>query len=505
MPQRIEVELTSRRDDTSWTWRAAGARQPKGVVDAALVPSDAKVGDVLRAEADFTVEGIDIVSVLPPKTRSGVEPELLEITGSKPVEGGVTTQLAGKGARRGDRPDRGDRGDRRGGGPRTGERPGGRTGERSGPRTGERSSRGERPSGRPDGDTRRSRPERPAPAPEPRPRSKRLKPGRLHRNAVLAAVAPEQRNVAEIVLRAGIPGLRETIERMNVAAKEQGQPPVAAQPLLAVGEQLLPHLRIAEWHDRADAALAEVEELDLRDLRQVVVAADSNARDDATRELAEQLRTALAQRVDAEHTAWLDELGTLLDDGRVVRALRLASRPPKAGSRFPAELASRLVEGTTASLTADISSDRYATVVDALAYAPVRAQVTPAGVPASPSDALLAAVRKLADRAPLVAAAFGIDAPPARPARGAKRPPRASAPIPAPPAVDSPITDQPAIADPASVAEVPTGAVADPAPIAEVPADAVTTEVAAPAEPSEAEVTPAVAPEPSPAEPIDQG
>jgi len=487
MPQRIEVELTSRRDDTTWTWRAAGARQPKGVVDASLLPSEAKVGDVLRAEADVTVEGIDIVSILPPKARSGVEPERLEIKGSGPVEGGVTTQLAKGGRRdrgdRGDRGDRPDRGDRRDRGPRTAER------------SGDRSGRGERAGAKPGGDTRRPRPERTSrperPAPEPRPRSKRLKPGRAHRNAVLAAVAPEQRNVAEIVLRGGIPGLRETIDRMNVAAKEQGQPPVAAQPLLTVGEQLLPHLRIAEWHDRADAALAEVDELDLRDLRQVVVAADSNARDDATRELAEQLRTALAGRVDAEHTAWLDELVSLLDDGRVVRALRLSSRPPKAGSRFPAELASRLVAGATASLTADISSDRYATVVDALAYAPVRAQVTPAGVPANPSDALLAVVRKLADRVPLVAAAFGIEAPPARPARGAKRPPRPSAPIPAPPPVEAPAAEAPAAEAPAAGATAAETEVPD-APAAG--ADAVLPDSPLAAEPEATEPAAAEAP-----------
>ena len=34
---RIDIELTSSRPDGTWTWRAAGARQPKGVVSASVL------------------------------------------------------------------------------------------------------------------------------------------------------------------------------------------------------------------------------------------------------------------------------------------------------------------------------------------------------------------------------------------------------------------------------------------------------------------------------------
>ncbi len=63
MPRRIDVELTSRKDDGTWTWRAAGARQPKGELDGRLLSPGAKVGDVLRAEADFDIEGITVTVV----------------------------------------------------------------------------------------------------------------------------------------------------------------------------------------------------------------------------------------------------------------------------------------------------------------------------------------------------------------------------------------------------------------------------------------------------------
>src|SRR3546814_11954627 len=74
MPRRIEIELTSARDDGSWTWRAAGAKAPKGTVDGGILPGEAKVGDVLRVEADFFVDGIQITSVVPPKA-ARQEPE----------------------------------------------------------------------------------------------------------------------------------------------------------------------------------------------------------------------------------------------------------------------------------------------------------------------------------------------------------------------------------------------------------------------------------------------
>ncbi|MEY3339979.1 MAG: hypothetical protein RL575_1072, partial [Actinomycetota bacterium] len=47
MSRRLEIELTSTREDGTWTWRAAGAKVPKGVVESSLLPKESKVGDVL--------------------------------------------------------------------------------------------------------------------------------------------------------------------------------------------------------------------------------------------------------------------------------------------------------------------------------------------------------------------------------------------------------------------------------------------------------------------------
>jgi hypothetical protein len=475
MPRRIDLELTSTRPDGTWTWRAAGARQPKGELDGGLLFPGAKVGDVVTAEADFDIEGITITLVQPPKG-ARVEPERIEIIGA-PLRDDqlVTSTLTGKSSRRDDRGPREGRDGRERRGPRSGARSGPRS-DRSRPEGDRRPAReGERPGGGGPRDDRRDRPARaPRPAPEPRPRAKKLRPGRVHRDEVLASLPEEETPVAETVLRGGIPGVRQAIKTQNDEARAAGTPEIKADAMIAIAERLLPRLRTAEWHDRADAALADVDEIDLKDLRSVVVAADAGARDDVTRELAQTLRDALARRVEQEHTDWLAELNQMLNDGRTVRALRLSSRPPKAGAPFPAELAARLAEAAGAALTADTGSERYATVLDALAYSPVRQAVTPQGIPAEPDDALKAALAKMAGRIPQIAALFGVEAAPARPARprgprsGARpvpAPPRLPAPAPAPAAVAAVVVSGPeAEAVPAVAAVVESGPEAEAVP-----------------------------------------
>src|ERR1700731_2081744 len=80
MSRRIDIELTSQSGDGSWTWRAAGARQPKGTVDAALVPPAEKVGSVVRAEVESGLEGMELLSLAaakapghPEKTEGRIE------------------------------------------------------------------------------------------------------------------------------------------------------------------------------------------------------------------------------------------------------------------------------------------------------------------------------------------------------------------------------------------------------------------------------------------------
>jgi len=460
MSRRLEVELTSKREDGSYTWRQAGAKQPKGELDGALLYEGAEIGDIVRVDAEFAVDGVFITSVLPPKAKRA-EKETLELLGSGRDEGGVTTQLVSKKGRGGRDGDRG-RGRGRDGGRGRGDRDGGRgrgrgegrgRGDRSDNRGGGRDGRGARNDGRGRGEGRgrgdgrgrdggRGRQRNDRNRGPARPKPKRLRARRTHRDALLKSLPEMQRPLARVVMRSGVPGLRTTIEKQNVEAAKAGQLEIPPKVLEAVGEHLLPRIRSAEWRDNAEAALAGIAEVDLRDIRKVVVAAENGAKDDESRALAQELKDGLTARVDAEHGKWLNELNTLVKDGRTVRALRQSSRPPKAGSPLPKDLATRLAEAASASMTADTMPERWGTVLDAVAYSPVRQLVTPQALPSKTSDELNKTVKKLSKRVPHIAALFA----PAAPAAPA-------APIPAPP--PAPAAAEPASPEPAAATEQP--------------------------------------------------
>lgn len=403
MSRRIEIELTSKRDDGTWTWRAAGALQPKGVVDASVVPDGAAVSDVVRAEVETDLDGTRVLSITAPKQKAA-RTGLLEILPStKPFEP-VTQQLRKKGAKDGDKRRRGPRKD----------------GE-------------DRPPRREGGD----KPRRPffeAPPEVPmRPKPKRIKPRRTNVDAVLAELPEAHRAIAEKVLDGGVPAVRAAIESQNKEAAAQGREKVPAEGLIQIAEQLLPRLRVAEWRDRAAAAESIIEEVDLRDLRSLVVSADQLvAIDEETRGLVAKMKQALVARQETEVKLWLDDIKVATDVGRVVRALRLSSQPPKAGVPFPPALATQLVDATVAGLTVDAPAERWIALLEAAAFSPVHGKVLPPQVPSVVPDELLKTVTRLAPLMPQLAALFGVmvdpkaRAPRPLPAARTARPPKKS-------------------------------------------------------------------------------
>src|SRR4051794_18045809 len=108
MSRRIDIELTSALGDGTWTWRAAGARQPKGTLDGAILPSGAKVGDELKVEIEQELDGINILSVVAGREKH--DPDLLTLLPAEREFQPVIQPRAGRG--RGERPRRSD-GDRR--------------------------------------------------------------------------------------------------------------------------------------------------------------------------------------------------------------------------------------------------------------------------------------------------------------------------------------------------------------------------------------------------------
>lgn len=454
MSRRIDIEITSLNGDLA-TWRAAGAKLPKGVLQSALVPGGPVVGNVYRADVEQFMEGIEVLSVAPPKAASPLDPrhERLEL---KPMEAKgpdviVTYAPKGRGSRReGERRD----GERREGAKRPGERrdsraprapreraegsagddsktrPPRRDGEHSArsPRDAERSSRpprdGER-SARPtrDGD-RSSRPARDG-----------AKPGRpargayngappiatTHRNALLATLSPEQLPVAEQLLRGGMPAVRAAVELQNKNASAQGRPTVDPLTIDRIAEDLLGRTNVAMWKDRAAGAMGAGRELRLRDLRAVVTSAKTVTLDDEGRTQLKELQGALTARLEHLRTQWAERLETAISAHKVREALELVARPPDISTRVSADVATRMVALVSETLSADQDPATWNALVELAADTSIRRNIKPAGIPAHETSRAVAVHN--AGAIPELAKLLGMKVPPPPPPTRLRRPP----------------------------------------------------------------------------------
>jgi hypothetical protein len=448
--RRIEIELTSKLDDGRYTWRAAGAREPRGTLLADIVPTSVKIGEVLRAEVESGIDGVDVLSIVPRKEPSPLDlrGELVERIAPVAPESGVQVTLVPKGRGRGrdaDRDRRDSRGSRGPRGPKDRERStprsagsrGDHPGASAAPR-GDRPapSRGERPAGgdraaasrgrgprdapraggdaRPGGDRRGAAPRRDA------RRANELTASTLHRNTLLATLRPEQLPVAEQLLRGGLPAVRQAIDEQNRAALAQGRPTIAPETILAIADDLLPLTSLAAWKDRAAAVQGAGPSVKLRDLRPVVTSARTVTLDEEARAVLKELQGQLHAKLEELRVQWVAKVQSLLERGEVVEALRVVARPPDAATRCPAELATALTEAAGAALSADLTPTAWIAVLDAVVASPMRRTVHPAGIPAA-EEAQAAAVRA-AGHVPALAKLLGMRIPPPPPPTAQKRP-----------------------------------------------------------------------------------
>ena len=236
-----------------------------------------------------------------------------------------------------------------------------------------------------DGDDRRRQRPHFTPPPEvpQRPKPKRLRPGKQHRTDVLAATPEEQRPVAELALQ-GMAAVRQRLREDNVRLKAEGKPEMPEAAVMRMAEDAPP--------DAARRRLARPGRGRPAPARAPRPARPAQRRRrrpttrwwPATRRPASwppSLKAALVTKQEEELTLWLGDVEAALDVGRVVRALRLSSQPPKAGVPFPGALATRLAEATTASLQPTDGPDRWSAVLEAVAFSPVRTLVAPTAAP----------------------------------------------------------------------------------------------------------------------------
>lgn len=381
---KIDVELTSRRDDGNWTWRAVGAREPKGTVDSSLLNTDVRIGSQFSVETEHFIDGIVVTKVFE-KKQSSDKGDFIEILGSGKNLDPVTTQLAK--SKKGKKPSK--------------RSPAGKTTKDQPSRKKAKKKDFEESKSRNKTSNRKPKTNKPKP-----PKSKRLKPKRNFRNAAVKGLPDETTRIGEILLRSGLPGLRKVIDEQNQQAKEINEPEIPQEILLKLAEQIYPDLKTAEWLDRADAALKGIETVDLRDIRSVIVAADNVQKNDEVRSLSEELKKGFNQRVETDQNKWLKELVSTLKEGRVVRALRLSSRPPKAGFPLPEDLLSDLTQATNDALNSDISASRWGTIIEAAAFSPIHQRLDPSGIPNNPDADLLKILKKISSKVPAISEKF---------------------------------------------------------------------------------------------------
>jgi hypothetical protein len=441
MSRRIEIEITSLNGDVA-TWRAAGAKLPKGVLQASLVPGGPVIGNVYRADIEQYMEGIEVLSITAPKTASPVDPknERLQLI-AEPKKGPdvvVTYAAKGRGPRRdsefreaGARP----------GSKRPSTRKDHKDGESSGPRParGPRTERSES-SPRPDRATRGPRTDRPSEG-SPRserpsrggPRTERSGTGRpergarterphgpqqpplttTHRNAFLATLSPEQLPVAEQLLRGGMPAVRAAVELQNKNASSQGRPTVDPATIERIAEELRNRANVALWKDRAGGAIGAGRELRLRDLRAVVTSAKTVTLDEEARAQLKELQASLTARVEHLRTQWNEKLETAIAAKNVKEALALVARPPDMSTRLSADAATRVAAMVSESLSAEQDPKTWNEIVELTADTSIRRNVKPVGIPSD--DASRAVAVHNAGAIPELAKLLGMKVPPPPP------------------------------------------------------------------------------------------
>ena len=210
----------------------------------------------------------------------------------------------------------------------------------------------------------------------------------------------------------GLPAVRQALSSQNEKAIAEGKPTISESVVLSIAEPMLPLLKVATWKDRAEVAIEIADEASLRDLRSVISAADLIRHDDTTREMLEKLKELTEQRAATLHAAWLAEIRENLNGKRVIRAVRLSSRPPEPIAKLPAALLEELTNASNDMLSPETPADRWAALLDALSQSPIRRQVHPKGLPQNASAELIESAKESSGRIPALAQLLGIAIPP---------------------------------------------------------------------------------------------
>ena len=412
MSRRIEIEITSINGEVA-TWRAAGAKLPKGSLATSLLPSGTAAGAEFRADVEQNMEGVEILAVLPVKSASPLDlrGERITIVAKAPTGPDIQVTYASKGGksrRDGDGPrGRRDDDDAR---PRRDDK--GSRGPRAGGPAGEGADKGGRPARPRTNDRRGPRPERPVGPPLLT----------VHRNAFLATLNPEQLPVAEQLLRGGLPAVRTAVAEQNKTATAQGRTTVNADAIDRIATDLLGKANLAMWKDRAAGAQSAGRDLRLRDLRPVVTSAKTVNLDDEARAMLKDLQAKLTAQIEVLSTEWLAKIATAIETKNALEALTLAARPPEFRMQVASESAAAIAALASESLNDSLAPAQWIILVQAAVASPMHRTIKPTGIPAD--DVCRNEAIKVAGAIPELAKLLGMKVPPPPPRTITPRRPR---------------------------------------------------------------------------------
>lgn len=402
MANHIEIEITSKRSDGSFTWRAKGAKEPKGVVDPVIVGVDTVVGEVFKAEFESWLDGVQIVSAIKSSKKIGSSNDI-EILGPRQFKAGVTATLIAKKQQNKARKPRNDKDDM--------------TRDRS-PKRENRANNvlgNNRDKARDkdhDGYRERSKDKRTTNRHKPEP----IAVGTFYKDKLMHSLEIQERPIADYLFDGGLPAVREAIANQQKEAKEKNLPPIIETPLLAIAERLMPQIRDALWRDRADAIL-KLDRVTLKDLRSLIVSA--HPRDEEERKIVADLKDRLSKKISDVATSWQGQVKSSTEAGKLKEALELSTKSPDHSVSLNSEIAELLASKVSAALNKDLNPTEWIELVEAASQAPIRKLIKPASVPEDATGEVEKTSKKLAGLIPQLAPIIGLKIPPPpRPTHG---------------------------------------------------------------------------------------
>lgn len=371
MANKLEIELTSKRPDGFFTWRAKGAKNPKGIVAGDVFPGG-KVGDSFKVEVEYLLDGPQIISVLTERQRNSVANDLKLFLGRSLTATNTKTEVPkkteGKAPVKGRATDRGKPEDKKF-----------RDSKYS-------HTRGQKKPATESGKTfTDKRPEIKRPDKLRRPANPEVISKRpqyrygKHVKELLDSLDSARQAIVQRLVRGGMAAVREAIEKQNKIAREKGEPELLEEPVIKLAEELVPQVKRAQFRDQAQ----EILEKGLKDLKRIIRTINTaTVLDDSDKELLTTLREYFDKVLKEAEADYFKDIESLLSEGKVEQALEKSIKPPYPTIKFSAELSEKLAVKATEALEAKLEDpDSWLKLLHTISLTPVKRLVRPERIP----------------------------------------------------------------------------------------------------------------------------